>query len=64
MKFKKDRIQLLNPKLKKWVKVDTKNAKILGYKIIPWKNIRLRPGAFPMFDVKGSLMFYPKDNRL
>ena len=39
-KFKKDRVQLFNPRGKCWVKVDTKNGRVLGHKKISWKNVK------------------------
>ena len=40
MKFKKDRVQVFNKKIKLWGKVDTKSGRSLGYKNTPWKNIK------------------------
>ncbi len=40
MKYKKDRVQVFNPKSKYWVKINTKRGSILGHKIFPWKNIK------------------------
>ena len=40
MKYKKDRIQIQNPRSKRWVKIDTEYSKILGYKNSSWKNIK------------------------
>ena len=40
MKYKKDRVQIKNPRSKTWVKIDTEHGKILGYKESSWKNIK------------------------
>ncbi len=42
MGFRKNRIQVLNPKIKKWVKIDTKKGKIISVKSDkkPYKGIR------------------------
>ena len=37
----KNRVQIQNPVSKKWVKIDTKRGRILGYKKEPWKNIEI-----------------------
>lgn len=41
----KNRIQLLNPKTKRWVKVDTETARIIGHKWDdkPYKNVEIHP---------------------
>lgn len=43
--YKRNRVQLLNPRSKTWTKVDKKNGQILGHKKdgTPWKNIRKVP---------------------
>ncbi len=40
IKFKKDRVQIQNPKSQKWTKIDIEYSKILGYKNSLWKNIK------------------------
>ena len=42
MGFQKNRIQVLNPKTKRWVKIDTKKGKIISVKSDnnPYKGIR------------------------
>jgi len=39
--MQKDRVQLLNPKSKKWVKIDTKRGAIISHKKSPgaYKNV-------------------------
>jgi D-alanyl-D-alanine carboxypeptidase len=38
--FLKNRAQVMNPKSKQWVLVDTKNGKILGHRNKPYENVR------------------------
>jgi len=42
MGFKKDKIQVLNPKTKRWVKIDTSKNRIIAHKSDkkPYKGIR------------------------
>lgn len=40
MIFKKNRVQVFNPKGKYWVKINTKSGRVLGHKDSPWKNIK------------------------
>lgn len=39
----KNRVQLLNPKTKRWVKVDTERGSIVGHKkdYKPYKNVKI-----------------------
>ena len=41
----KNRIQMYNPRTKKWVKLDTKTGRIIGHKSDkkPYKNVKIRP---------------------
>lgn len=40
--FIRDRVQLFNPKVRRWVKIDTKNGRIVAVKKdhLPWKGVR------------------------
>ncbi len=40
--MKKNRVQILNPRTKRWVKIDTEKGRILSHKKSPgaYKNIR------------------------
>lgn len=40
--FIRDRVQLFNPKVRRWVKIDTKNGTIVAVKKdhLPWKGVR------------------------
>lgn len=40
MKYIKNRIQLFNPRVKYWVKINTETGRILSHKITPYKNVR------------------------
>ena len=39
--FYKDRVQILNPKNQRWVKINTKTGSIMGHKTdnMPYKNV-------------------------
>lgn len=45
MKMQKDRIQLFNPRTKRWVKVNTKTGGIVCHKksLNPFKNVEIHP---------------------
>lgn len=46
IKMYKDRVQMFNPRVKRWVKLDTKTGRILGHKSDrkPYKNIEIYSG--------------------
>ena len=39
-KYKKDRVQVFNPRAKWWIKIDTARGQVIGHKLTPYKNIR------------------------
>jgi len=57
----RNRIQMLNPKTKHWVKINTENARIIGHKWDdkPYKNVEIHPDYKNKLKGVGKMKEYP-----